>query len=58
MRSIGVYRWTASSATALRDALIEAWKGDYPDMKVSQVTIGGKDVTKGDFGEDSITSYL
>ena len=46
------------AATAVRDALIEAWKGDYPDMKVSQVTIGGKDVTKGDFGADSITSYL
>ena len=45
--------WTASSATALRDALIAAWKGDYPEMKVSQVTLGGKDVTKGDFGEDT-----
>ena len=45
-------------AMALRDALIEVWKGDYPDMKVSEVTIGGKDVTKGDFGADSITSYL
>ena len=27
-------------------------------MKVSQVTLGGKDVTKGDFGADSTTSYL
>ena len=56
--SIGVYTVDGVDATALRDALIEAWKGDYPDMKVSQVTIGGKDVTKGDFGADSITSYL
>ena len=56
--SIGVYTVDGVAATALRGALIEAWKGDYPDMKVSQVTIGGKDVTKGDFGADSITSYL
>ena len=56
--SIGVYTVDGVDATALRDALIEAWKGDYPDMKVSQVTIGGKDITKGDFGADSITSYL
>ena len=56
--SIGVYKVDGVAATPLRGALIEAWKGDYPDMKVSQVTIGGKDVTKGDFGPDSITSYL
>ena len=56
--SIGVYTVDGLDAMALRDALIEAWKGDYPDMKVSEVTIGGKDVTKGDFGADSITSYL
>jgi hypothetical protein len=56
--SIGVYRVDGVAPTALRDALINAWKGDYPDMKVSQVTLGGKDVTKGDFGEDTITSYL
>jgi hypothetical protein len=56
--SIGVYTVDGVDAMALRGALIEAWKGDYPDMKVSQVTIGGKEVTKGDFGPDSITSYL
>src|SRR4029078_4789256 len=56
--SVGVYTVDGVAATAVRDALVEAWKGDYPDMKVSQVTVGGKDVTKGDFGADSITSYL
>jgi hypothetical protein len=56
--SIGVYRVDGVDPTALRGALIEAWKGDYPDMKVSQVTLSGKDVTKGDFGQDTITSYL
>jgi hypothetical protein len=56
--SIGVYHVEGVAPTALRDALIAAWKGDYPEMKVSEVTLGGKDVTKGDFGEDTITSYL
>ena len=27
-------------------------------MRSSQVTLGGKQVTKGDFGEDTIDSYL
>jgi len=27
-------------------------------MKLSQVTIGGKDITKGDFGADSPSSYI
>lgn len=56
--SIGVYQADGVEATALRDALIAAWKGDYPEMAISQVTVGGKDVTKGEFGEDTITSYL
>ncbi len=56
--SVGVYKVDGVAATALRDALIEAWKGDYPDMKVSQAILGGKDITKGDFGADSPTSYL
>ena len=56
--SVGVYTVDGVAATALHDALIEAWKGDYPDMKASQVTIGGKDVTKVDFGPDTPASYL
>ncbi len=56
--SVGVYRVAGVGASALRDALIAAWKTDYPDMKVSQVTLGGKEVTKGDFGQDSVASYL
>lgn len=56
--SVGVYHVDGVEASALRDALIAAWKGDYPDMTVSQVKLGGKDVTKGEFGEDTITSYL
>jgi hypothetical protein len=56
--SIGVYTVDGVSAAAVRGALIEAFKGDSPDMKVSQVTLGGKDITKGDFGPDLPTSYL
>ncbi len=56
--SVGVYKLDGVAATTLRDALIEAWKGDYPDMKLSQVTIGGKDIKKGDFGAYSTTSYI
>ena len=56
--SIGVYHADGVAATALRDALIAAWKGDYPDMVISPVTVGGKDVTKGEFGEDTISSFL
>lgn len=56
--SIGVYRVAGIEATALRDALVAAWKVDYPEMAVSTVTLDGKEVTKCDFGEDTIASYL
>lgn len=55
---IGVYKVVGVDATAMRDALIAAWKGDYPEMTISQVKVGDKDVTKGDFGEGIVTSYL
>ena len=56
--SVGVYRATGVAATALRDALVAAWKGDYPDMTITQVTLGGKEVTKGGFGADTASSFL
>ena len=56
--SVGVYRLDGVAATAVRDALIAAWKVDFPDMVVSTVKLDGKDVTKADFGEDTIDSYL
>ena len=33
-------------------------EGRLPRHEGDQVTIGGKDITKGDFGEDAIASYL
>ena len=56
--SIGVYRVAGVGATAIRDALIQAWMGDQTDLKVSQVTLGGTAVTKADFGEGTVPSFL
>jgi len=56
--SVGVYRVAGIEGTALQDALIAAWKTDYPDMVASQVTLGGVPVTKASFGPDSVNSYL
>ena len=56
--SIGLYRVDGVAAGPLRDALIAAWKGDYPDMKVSEVTLGGKTVTKAEFGQDAPNSFM
>ena len=52
------YQVAGVDPTKLRDALLAAWKGDYPDMKTTTTTIGGKDITKGDFGADADSSYL
>ena len=56
--SVWVYRVTGATGAAVHDALIAAWKGDYPDMTVSQVTLDGKEVTKASFGADTPSSYL
>jgi len=56
--SIGVYRVADVEPAALRDALVAAWKVDYPDVVVGPATIDGKDVTKLDFGAETIASYL
>ena len=56
--SIGVYRVNGAPAQGLHDALLAGWKVLAPTVKVSQVTLGGKDVTKGDDGTDVPFSYL
>jgi len=56
--SVRVYHVTGITAAAIQDALIEAWKGDYPDLTISRVTLDGKEITKGGFGEDTESSYL
>jgi len=55
---INLYKVTGAEPTAVRDALLAAWKGDNSDIKVSTVTIGGQEVTKADFGPDYPLSFL
>jgi hypothetical protein len=56
--TVTAYRVAGVKAAAIRDALIAAWKVDYPDLKVTDLTLAGKPVTKADFGQDAIASYL
>lgn len=55
--SAGVFRVAGLDGEALRDAMIAAWKGDYPDLKTASTTIGGLAVTTGDFGDGGIAAY-
>jgi hypothetical protein len=45
------------TSIALRDAIIAAWKVQYPELVVSDITLGGKAVIKGVFGTDVANSY-
>src|SRR4029077_1662167 len=56
--SVGVYRVTGVDGPALRDALEQGWKALAPDVKISNVTLAGKDIVKGDDGADYPFSYL
>jgi len=56
--NVGVYRVTGVDGAPLRDALITGWKALASDVKISQVTLDGKAVTKGDDGTDYPFSYL
>jgi hypothetical protein len=55
---VAVYHVNGIAGPALRDAVLAAWKADYPTMKVSQTTLGGKAISKGDFGADQAASYV
>ena len=39
--------------TKLRDTLITAWKGDFPDLKLTDVTVGGQKMIKGEFDTET-----
>jgi hypothetical protein len=56
--SLGIYKVAGIPPEKMRDALIAAWKVDFPDAPSSTVKVDGKDVTKVDFGEDALDSYL
>lgn len=55
--SINLFRLNGVPTDSFRDAMVAAWKGAYPDLKVSTVKLDGTDVVKGDFGADAIDSY-
>jgi hypothetical protein len=51
------YQVDGITATALRDAMVAAWKVQYPNLVTSQATVGGKTVLKGVFGNGLPDSY-
>ncbi len=53
-----VYRVPGVDGAKLRDILITAWKGDFPDLKLTDVTVGGQKMMKGEFDTDTPPSYL
>lgn len=55
--SLDVYQVRGVAATKVRDALVAAWKGDYPDMTISDVTLDGMALTKGAFAEQDTPSF-
>ncbi len=55
--SIAAYQIAGTQPSALRDALVAAWKSQYAQMAFSEVTLAGKTVTKG-VGTDLPSSYL
>jgi hypothetical protein len=57
--SIDVYHVAGVDGASLSDALLAAWKGDNPDLVVTDVTIAGSAVKKIDFGQDGVpASYI
>ncbi len=57
--SIDVYHVPGVDGAALSDALLAAWKGDNPDLVVTDVTLAGSAVKKIDFGQDGVpASYI
>jgi hypothetical protein len=56
--SVEVYQLAGVDGTKLRDTLVNAWKGDFPDLKLTDVTVGGKKMVRGEFDADSPASYL
>ncbi|HEX7949993.1 MAG TPA: hypothetical protein VF494_06570 [Candidatus Limnocylindrales bacterium] len=55
--SAGAFRATGIKGATLRDAIIAAYKGDFPDLKLTTTTIDGLEVTNGDFGDGGAKSY-
>jgi hypothetical protein len=54
--SIWAFRLAGVEPEKLRDAIVNGWRVDFPDLTTSNATLEGKDVMKGSFGEDAIGS--
>jgi hypothetical protein len=54
---VRVFRVDGIPPEDLLTAMIDGWRVDYPDIAVSHATIGGKAITKGAFGTESVDSY-
>jgi len=57
----GVFNvWSVAGVdgTKLRDTLVEAWKADYPDLKVTDVTVDGQAMQSVVFDTETPPSYL
>jgi hypothetical protein len=53
-----VWRVAGVPGTKVRDTLIEAWKADYPDLKVTDVTVDGQSMQSVIFDTETPPSYL
>src|SRR5439155_22209200 len=57
--TVTVYSVPGIKGTAIRDALITAGKVASPDLKLTNMTMGNKQVTRADFGQEAnAASYL
>ncbi len=54
--AILVFRLDGVKPETLRDAIINGWRTDFPDLTTSTATVADKAITKGAFGEDAIGS--
>lgn len=54
--SIWAFRVAGVEPEKLRDAIVNGWRVDFPELTTSNATLEGKDVMKGSFGEDAIGS--
>jgi hypothetical protein len=54
---VRLFRADGIAPSDLLASMIQGWKVDYPDMTITDTTLGGKAVQKGDFGSEGVDSY-
>ena len=53
---IWAFRLDGVETEKLRDALIEGWRADYPELAVTTETLVGKPVVRASFGDGAVGS--